>query len=254
MKQSAPHLPRLDTFDPIELHELSGAELMDRHECKFTLPVTRLPELLDALRGHYRLLTIGGTPRQGYVSRYFDTADFALFHAQHVQRERRHKVRWRQYLSTGASFLEIKRRERGTTNKVRVASGSEIGEQADFLLGHDIDPGSLHPAVDVCCERLTLVRTQPTPERVTLDLNLRLIHYASGREQRFDGVVIIELKAPGALHSTHFARFARQFGLRADRVSKYGVGVTLHYPQVRSNLMRPQLRLLNRTQRLAGAS
>ena len=98
------------------------------------------------------------------------------------------------------------------------------------------------------------MRTHPTPERVTLDLNLRLIHYASGREQRFDGVVIIELKSPGALHTTHFARFVQAFGLRPDRVSKYGVGVTLLYPQVRSNLMLPQVRLLRRTQRLAGVA
>lgn len=239
-------------FTPISLDELSGAELMDRRESKFTLPASELPQLLQTLQRHYRALTIGGTALQGYASRYFDTPEFGFFHDQHVRKNRRHKVRWRRYASTGAGFLEIKRREGSATRKVRVPSQGDLAQQSDFLAAHGIDAAQLHPAVDVLCERLTLVRTGPVPERVTLDLNLRLISERGGAEYLFPGVVIVELKSEVAAQHTHFAGFAAQFGLRPDRVSKYSVGVALHYPQVKSNLVQPQLRLLRRVQQQAG--
>ncbi|GHG02294.1 hypothetical protein GCM10017783_13190 [Deinococcus piscis] len=240
--------PLIAGFQPISLSELSGAELMDRRETKYTLPASELPRLLQALQGQYRVLTVGGTALQGYASRYFDTPEFSFFYDQYVRKNRRHKVRWRRYASTGAGFLEIKRQDGGVTHKVRVASQGDVDAQRRFLETHGIDADQLCPAVDVLCERLTLVRTGPVPERVTLDLNLRLISEQCGAEHQFAGAVIVELKSEVAAQHTHFAQFAAQFGLHADQVSKYSVAVALHYPQVKSNLIRPQLRLLRRVQ------
>lgn len=248
MKVSAETARLIAGFVPIRLDELGSADLMDRRESKFTLSAAQLPRLLRALQGHYRALTIGGTALQGYASRYFDTPEFAFFHDQYVRKTRRHKVRWRRYASTGAGFLEVKRREGSVTRKVRVPSQGDVQEQRRFLEANGIDPAELRPAVDVLCERLTLVRTGPVPERVTLDLNLRMVSEQGGAEHRFSGVIIAELKSEVAAQHTHFAQFMPLFGLRPDRVSKYSVAVALHYPQVKSNLIQPQLRLLRRAE------
>ncbi|UQN08246.1 polyphosphate polymerase domain-containing protein [Deinococcus sp. QL22] len=239
----------LADFAPIGLTELEAAALMDRSEYKFAFPLAQLPELLLAVGGAYRVLSAGGQTVQGYLSRYYDTATFEAYRAQHLARERRHKLRWRLYRSTGASFLEIKRRERGVTRKTRVpAPHPQPTEQAEFLATHAIDPTVLRPVIDVECSRITLVRVHPTPERLTLDLNLRLISPETGECHAFGKVVIAELKCPGALRATYFHGIARQLGLRGGSLSKFGVGCALHYPQLKHNLLLPQLRQLHRLQ------
>lgn len=243
----------LNDFAAIGLADLEAAALMDRHEYKFTFAVDRLPELLLALGGDYQILTVGGQAVQGYLSRYYDTAEFGAYRAQHTGRARRHKVRWRKYHSTGASFLEIKRRERGGTRKVRVAAPTpQPTRQADFLAEHAIDAALLRPVLDVECSRITLVRTHPTPERLTLDLMLRLVCTTTGMAQEFSGVVIAELKCPGTLHAAHFAGVARRLGLRSGGMSKFGVGCALHYPQLKHNMLLPQLRQLRQLQGQTG--
>lgn len=239
----------LADFAPIGLAELEAAALMDRSEYKFIFPLARLPELLLAVRGDYRVLNVGGQTVQGYLSRYFDTVDFGSYRAQHLGRERRHKLRWRLYRSTGVSFLEIKKREHRATRKTRVpAPHPRPGEQAEFLAAHAIDPTVLRPVIDVECERITLVRTHPTPERLTLDLNLRLTSSATGEQHAFGNVVIAELKCPGALRATHFYGIARRLGLHGGGMSKFGVGCALLYPQLKHNLLLPQIRKLRQLQ------
>ncbi|MFK7601372.1 VTC domain-containing protein [Deinococcus sp. SM5_A1] len=146
-----------------------------------------------------------------------------------------------------------KRRERGATVKLRVPCNENISTESEFLRGHGVDSQQLIPRVAVFYDRITLVRTLPTPERVTFDLNLRLVHVGSSQECRFSHSVITELKTPGGLHQSHFAACARRCGLRTAAISKYGVGVSLLHPQVMSNLMRPQLRRLQQIE-LQGAS
>lgn len=243
----------LNSFQEIGLHQMAEASLMDRREFKFALPLTKLGELLQSLLTDYRMLSIQGIALQAYRNVYFDTVDFAFFRAQQVRCERRHKVRLRQYLSTESSFLEIKRRERGATVKLRVPCNEDISTESEFLRGHGVDSQQLIPRVAVFYDRITLVRTLPTPERLTFDLNLRLVHVGSSQECRFSHSVITELKTPGGLHQSHFAACARRCGLRTAAISKYGVGVSLLHPQVLSNLMRPQLRRLQQIE-LQGAS
>jgi hypothetical protein len=241
-------------FEPVSLAELGAASLMDRVDSKFVLPGASVPELLDGLRGVYRVLEVQGSRLGGYSTRYFDTPDLALYHAHQAGRLPRYKVRIRSYLETGERYLEVKlKNNKGRTVKTRTPLGAGEGSvervrrEALVRMSGPVPAMELEEVLTADFTRLTLVR-EDAPERLTVDIGLMFRGHGEVRE--LPGVAIAEVKqerhgqgdAKGALRHLH---------LRDGSVSKYCIGVALLVPGAKKNRFKRVLSALERVQRQA---
>jgi len=243
----------LDTFDPLSLAEVGTADLQDRVDTKYVVPASALFALLESVRTQYRILTVDGHRAQAYATTYLDTPEFAFYHAHHNARAVRHKVRVRDYRSSGARFLEVKcRRASGRTSKFRalVAGGETAPLAGAALLPAEarrvVDGVALGPAVSTQFDRVTLVRHDGT-ERVTIDT--RLLLSTDAHSITLGDVAFIEVKQSDRAPSP-MAEALAQRQHRPHSVSKYCVAVALLYPQVKHNRFKA---LLTRLTRLSGA-
>ena len=147
---------------------LSVAELTNRFELKYLLPIEALPALLDRLPRRLAALDIDGRRIFDYQSVYFDTGDLALYR-HHVQgRRKRYKARTRSYCDTGDTMLEVKLKgARGQCVKVRLPydfnrRGELTSEGRAFLDvavadAYGFNVPQLRPAMTTTYRRATLV-------------------------------------------------------------------------------------------------
>lgn len=242
----------LRQFTPISLEESQRAALMDRGEAKYLLNINTLLDMLPELAAHYQVLEIDGEGLMGYLSTYYDTPEFAFYLDHHNGRLRRHKVRYRQYLQTQTTFLEVKVRSiSGTTRKDRVvvpeATPEVLETKKEFLTRKSGDSRHLEPKLEVYCQRLTLVGID-TPERVTFDLNLGYCLPDGTRGLQFSQAVIAELKYEQGAGRSIFATIAREYGLHPKRYSKYSVGCGLMYKEIKHNNFKPQMQAIRKAE------
>ena len=73
----------LDSVNSVRLEEMDKARLMDRIDTKYLLPANRVPDLLNLMKGRYRVLEVGRQRVSSYSTVYYDTPGFAFFN-QHV--------------------------------------------------------------------------------------------------------------------------------------------------------------------------
>jgi hypothetical protein len=234
----------IDLLEPIGLDELlAGADLQDRVDRKYVVPLDVLEEAAAALAGTHRVLEIDGARRFGYRTTYYDTPDLLCLR-EHVQRRRRRfKFRKRRYLETETSMLEVKLKgRRGMTVKQAVAcdpadplDAAELAflrDQVWRAYAREAPVEALGPVLDVACRRVTLAAPQ-LRERVTCDLELEL----GGRRLR-DGLAIVETKSVGGLSSAD--RVLLRLGQRpVGTCSKYCLGMSFSQAGVRANAVRP---------------
>lgn len=253
-------LPRMDSteqalrrmlaaFEPITLAQMERAALLDRSEIKYVLPRPVLLPVLAGLSDAYWVLVVAGQPLSRYRTLYFDTADMEIYRRHHAGAPDRYKVRAREYVDSHAAFLEVKHKtgERRTV-KSRIATPAPITgiipQAADFLA--DACP---YPAAELAAAlwnhytRITLV-SKLRPERVTLDLDLAFTR--EGERAAMPGIVVAEVKYGGARHASEFARLMREHHVRDTSFSKYCMGVSLLYPDVKHNRFREKQRLVAR--------
>ncbi len=239
----------IGTFTPITLAEIGDAALLNRVETKYVVSADTIPALLTAIRDDYRVLSIEGTRLNRYKTLYFDSADFALYRRHQAGATNRYKIRSREYVETGTTFLELKHK----TNKKRTQKQRTLTD--DFLhvidrpsweflhtrCPHNID--ALYGRLFSYYKRITLV-SRHSAERVTIDLDLSFEW--EDRRKLLNDVAIVEIKrAPHATHSP-VAQQLREWRIRPTRFSKYCIGVTQIYPHVKHNNFKPQLRLLDK--------
>ena len=123
-------------FEPIGLAELERrAALMRRVDRKYLLDREQLDELLERAPRDCRVLQIDGRTRFRYRSTYYDSPELASYRAAALGRRRRWKVRTRDYLDTGSSFLEVKTRATRQSDKHRIP--------AERVTPDLVGPGSL---------------------------------------------------------------------------------------------------------------
>lgn len=235
----------LAQLEPISLDEMAGVALLDRRETKYLFHEDRLPELLEALVGAYRVLEIDGNRLNHYRTLYFDTSDFALFRRHQAGGRNRYKVRSRAYLDTDVSFLEVKHKvNKDRTRKKRLSTADFVDELSarpvlDFLRANlPANEWQLEPKLWNGYRRITLV-SRRAPERVTLDLNLQFT--ARGESIVLPGLVVAEVKRSENAGSP-FIEAMRERAIRSGGFSKYCVGVSLLYGEVKHNRLKPTLR------------
>lgn len=238
----------LSQFESIDLEQMEEVKLMNRTDTKFSFPSSSLPELLDKLSAHYFALNVHGTYLCSYKTVYFDTNDFLLYRKHHSGHLNRYKVRHRTYLDTQTAFLEVKfKNNKGRTIKDRIKQKTVPltwdTKCADFLVNHTpYLAETLKPVVWISYQRITLVG-KSTKERVTIDLNLEFAN--NKQRQKIQNLVIAEVKQ-GTREKSPVLNIFKQYRLKQESISKYCMGISYLYPQVKHNNFKEKLYILNK--------
>lgn len=233
----------LNRYGPISLDEMAGVALLNRIDTKFVMGTGTLLDALQRLHSHYRVLEISGVRLHPYQTLYFDTAGFALYHRHHAGAYDRYKVRSRAYINSGLSFFEVKHK----TNKKRTIKDrlqtpqlqTHVNrETASFLVQHyPYEPAELLPALWNSFIRITLVSNH-RPERLTLDFDLS---FQMGAQRiAWPGIAIAEVKREGFSAPSDFVQQIRLLGVPRTSFSKYCMGASALYPQLKQNNFKPK--------------
>ena len=242
-------LEQLAAMRPITLDEMDSIRLMNRIDTKYCTDMATLREVLrDADRHGYRVLEVDGLRLCPY-----DTDGLGMFRDHHNRRLTRQKVRTRVYVSSGTTFLEIKRKNnKGRTKKKRLEIPS--GEFMDFRPDTAADafltqisgyqPEDLKPRLETLFDRITLVNAAMT-ERLTIDTSLRFVNHDTGTNAGLGSAVIIELKQDGRAES-EMKRILLDRRVKPIRVSKYCIGTTVTNPGVTSGRFKVKVRRIEK--------
>lgn len=239
---------------PITLEEMDAVKLMNRIDSKYVVNEATLQQMLErAGRAGYRVLVSQGERISPYDSIYYDTAGLTMFYLHHNRRLVRQKVRTRQYVNSGDSFLEIKRKNNhGRTSKKRLEIPAahlmdfgSVPEAAGFLARYSwFQAADLTPSARTRFSRITLVNPALT-ERLTIDTHLALENLRSGMCTFLQDAVIIELKQDGRAAS-QMKGILLDLRVKPLRVSKYCMAITLTDPAAKTGRFKVKVRAIEK--------
>jgi len=234
----------LNQFSPISLKQLGKAALMDRQETKYIFHRDHILNFLFGLENDYRILEINSQRICSYRTEYYDTADFHFFQQHQNGSGQRWKVRQRTYLDSQTNFLEVKYKDnRKITRKSRIQTEHNPdhfldNENAFLSANAPCSMAELHPKLEVWYTRTTFVKNDGL-ERVTLDSQL---NFSSGKiSQDLEGLMIAEIKQTTYNPTSPFMAHLKTGGVRPSPFSKYCIGISLLYPEIKHNRFKPIL-------------
>jgi len=229
---------------------MDAVKLMNRVDTKYVMTECQLYDFLALCAKDYKALTIDGMKVMDYRSLYYDTENYDMYMRHLYGRKTRQKVRTRTYLSSGQTFLEIKRKNNhGRTKKKRIeipqnefADFSKDQKAVEYLEQKSwykaID---LKPTLNVTFSRITLVNDSMT-ERLTIDNNLFYNNSLS-----IDGIVIVEIKQDG-LSSSLAKQLLHSLKVQKYRISKYCIGMAMTEPSIPRNRFNEKIRYIKKLQ------
>ena len=239
----------LERFAPISLKEMDAVALLNRVDTKFVLTNSQLASVLQSLPAEYRVLCIENQRSNHYRTLYFDTPDFKLFNLHVNENAERYKVRIREYLDTFESFLEVKHKTRkNRTIKDRISTLSlqpNLTLEAERWLDDTFpyDSRNLEPKLWNTFTRMTLVN-EVSCERVTLDTDL--VFYSKQNYIRLDGLAVAEVKMSSGHQDSAFMQQMESRRIHPQGFSKYCMGVSMLYQDVKKNALKPKLLLMKK--------
>jgi hypothetical protein len=230
-------------FNTVSLSEIKQAELCDRVELKFLLPLGKIQTYYAALAGGHLALSVAGNLQNAYHTYYYDTPDFAFYKDHHNGRPNRLKVRRRMYAHTNDCYFEIKRKTNGVrTEKHRTAATHIAGELTDAELSmlHALCGGNHRPEFKLSntFNRVTFCNSAFT-ERITVDTSISVT--GNGNVFTMEGIALVEVKQ--AVYNLHSAAVnsLRVLGARGGPFSKYALGVAYLFPGLKHNNFKPTM-------------
>jgi hypothetical protein len=239
--------PITSEFTKITLNEMDEVKLMNRVDTKFAFSFSQLESILIAIKDSYKILEIEGTRMPFYESLYFDDEDFKFYNDHYIGKVDRFKVRFRKYVESNLSFLEVKHKIKGRTKKSRITA-KEIGQSLtedqqlflEKILNSDIE---LVPKLWNSFHRITLVNND-IKERLTLDFDLTFKW--DDQEVKLDNLVIAELKQEVVNRNSPFYAHMKKMVIRPYRLSKYCLGTLEVYGtgNMKYNRFKEKLRKL----------
>jgi hypothetical protein len=237
-----------EEFKPIHLEKMNKVRLMNRKEIKYTVRRDLLPLILQKVSPHYDILEIAGENLMPYKSVYYDTDDYKLYTTHQNGKLNRYKVRNRTYELTGAQYLEIKfknNKRRTIKNRIPIEKKSN-GEKERAFAKENLPPDilDLKEKLTVNYQRLMLVDHART-ERVTIDLNLKCSNH--DQENSYDDMVVIEIKHEGDLNNSVIANVLSELNIKNISFSKYCLGISGLYSDVKKNAMKLKMRHIQKT-------
>ena len=223
---------QLLSFQSHALADLSKAELMDRVDTKYLLPLTELEDLLTELSDHCTVLSIDDRRISHYKNSYFDSKTLRYYHAHHNGALNRYKVRCRTYVDQDRSFLEVKlKNNKKRTIKKRTAvqhtDVNVLKQQQQFLQKCGISEIEQLIEVQECHYQRVAFANEENGERLTLDFNLSFIDPENGQQVNVEHFAIIELKQNVITRNSNLFKILRKRQLRACKFSKYCIGLSL---------------------------
>jgi hypothetical protein len=239
----------VNEFNPIGLDEMDSVKLMNRTDTKFVLTTDQLLLILPKLKKDYRILEIDGVRLPLYESEYYDDDKLSFYTDHHRKKVDRFKVRFRKYVESDISFLEVKHKSKGRTDKQRIKvedlPGKMSDEHQDFVTSTGVELGKLEHVLTNKFNRITLVSIEHN-ERLTFDLNLRF--KSEDKKSQLSNLVIAELKQERVLRTSPFYKIMKQSMIRPYRLSKYCIGVIELYGKdnVKYNRFKKKLLKINK--------
>lgn len=239
----------LDRFDPVSPELLAQRDLLQRTDTKYLLPRRSLPELLGYLDRDYRILHAGEQPSALYLTQYFDTPSYELFHDHRRGKRLRFKVRLRHYPDRRLSYLEVKGKcASGGTRKWRRPLAYLCDQLSlddlQFVSGQvPLGGAPLVPSLANQFRRITLVGVDQ-PERITLDMDLKFA--TDEGSHSLGGVLVVEVKQSRFFPRSPVVQALARCRALPGSTSKYCVGTMLLRPELRHNRLRPTLARIER--------
>ncbi len=238
----------LSTFKPITLEEMDAVKLMNRTDTKFVFHRDRIPEIFHRIQDHYRVLEVNGDRLNAYRSLYYDTPEFQFYHLHQNGRKKRHKVRFRKYVGSDLTFLEIKfKNNKNRTVKSRIkVPDFETDLQANSMQYIEEVMGyktALVPKLWNSFERVTLV-SKHNLERLTIDFGLAFDF--DGKKSNMDQIIIAEVKQEKLSRNSTFIVALKALGIHPMKISKYCVGALKLYPGLKYNNFKAKLLYLKK--------
>ena len=230
---------------------MDEVKLMSRSDTKFVFSTETLEKVLPKLIEHYRVLEIKGVRFNAYRSLYFDTEDFKFYYQHHNGKTNRHKVRYREYLDSELSFLEVKRKNnKGKTIKKRIKvqdiSETLEGKHKEFVDSTLGEKHNLIPQHWNLYHRITFVHKR-RKERLTIDLNFRFQDTDKTKKDLGD-MVIAEIKQKKKNLSSDFVRIIKKERVHPFRISKYCMVTARLFPHLKRNNFKRKFLHLDKLQ------
>jgi len=236
-------------FDTISLDEMNGAKLLNRVDTKYVVSPAVLMNVIAKHIDDYHVVAVNDKVNLAYSTIYFDTKDLAMYQEHHNGKNRRYKVRYRQYDETGDKFIEVKQKYKNRTNKerLRVNKFDYPIEEGLQSLVHDCTPyraDELERKLTTYFNRITLVNKKVC-ERITIDLDIRFIDEKGGTYD-MPSCAIVEIKRDKEDVFSSFARTLKAAGVLPLSISKYCLGTVALNSNVKYNRFKPRLRKVER--------
>lgn len=235
-------------FQPISLDEMDGVKLMTRTDTKFAFKAVKLPVLLNEMITYYRVLSIDGNLMHDYKSLYFDTDERKFYLDHHNGRVNRNKIRFREYVGSDLTFLEIKRKNnKGKTIKKRIKVNaiserltSEHKDYINKILGQEID---VRARQWINFSRITFVH-KIQKERLTIDIGLTFEEKQKSGDLKH--IAIAEVKQERMSRSSDFMRIAKELHILPIRISKYCMSTLSLNPNLKQNRFKAKKIFINK--------
>jgi len=225
--------------------------LMERVDDKYTISYEELKNILDNISNEYFCLEIDGKRSFSYQTEYLDTSENILFKNHQNGKLNRYKIRFRDYIESKKTFLEIKfKSNKGVTKKTRIRipfQKKNITEICKEFIESKTPylTENLSIKVKNNFERITLVNLV-SKERVTLDFNLKFSNPNLGTESKLDNIGIIEIKREKGNKKSQLLSILKKERIRPTRFSKYTIGSCLLDSNLKYNNFKKKLLFINK--------
>lgn len=239
-------LEALSNYEPITLKNLDSVRLMNRQDTKMVIKTEQLPDVLRMLDKDYFVLEIDGRRISSYESLYYDYATLGLYMRHHNGRSNRYKIRFRKYIESNISFLEVKfKSNKKRTIKKRIQTDDiEYNlkpKSIEFLKEMTpLDVEKLEPSVLIFYRRITLANKDLT-ERVTIDVNLSFQNYYLREVVEHPDMAIIEVKQERFNRKSPAVQALHQSKVYPIRLSKYCLGVMTCLDSIKRNQFKKKM-------------
>ncbi len=238
----------LKKLKPISLKEMEHVSLMNRMDTKYIGSTDKLPDLLNELVDHYKVLEINNCRVFPYKTEYFDTKHFQMYKNHQNGKLNRYKVRNREYVSVSQQYLEVKfKNNKGRTIKSRIKREHEedtfTTHEYNFLQDNSpFCPYELELKLFNQFNRITLVGMN---ERITLDVDLAFTD-KNDITITFPEIFVLELKQDRINKASSVQKVLKKYKIRSQSFSKYCMGTASLNENVKSNMLKQKFNLIKK--------
>ena len=214
-------------METISLKQSKEIKIFKRFESKYILINDKIQQIIDLLNKDYYVVEDNGKTLFNYHSLYFDTDKLAMWTDHDNEEDFRQKIRIREY-ENDEKFLEIKEKNNGLTNKIRIPVESyNINDEINWI-SHNLkyDTRNLIKSLDVKYNRMSFIKKDKT-ERITLDFDLEYHNYKTNKSYKYNDINFVVLEIKKSSHDNNDIEniLNEKFFLYKRKFSKYHEGI-----------------------------